>query len=108
MLTQNEIEKIVGTIKDTAKPDKIYLFGSYAYGRASDKSDLDLLVIDDSSRDKNSLALEISRSLFPRNYGLDLIVASSKEIKEKQEKKLGFWLGMTSKSKKLYDKGEYK
>jgi predicted nucleotidyltransferase len=104
MLTQNEIEKIVGTIKDTAKPDKIYLFGSYAYGQATDKSDLDLLVIDDSPRDKNSLALDISRSLFPRNYGLDLIVASSKEIKEKQQKKLGFWLAITFKGKKLYER----
>jgi predicted nucleotidyltransferase len=104
MLNQNEIEKIISTIKNTAKPDKIYLFGSYAHGKATDKSDLDLLVVDDSARDKNSLALEISRSLFPRNYGLDLIVASSNEIKEKQQKKLGFWLDITFKGKKLYER----
>ena len=104
MLTPNEIDKIVGTIKDTAKPDKIYLFGSYAHGRATDKSDLDLLVIDDSPRDKNSLALLISRSLFPRNYGLGLIVASSKELKAKQQRKLGFWLDITFRGRKLYER----
>jgi len=104
MLTQNEITQIVETIKNKAKPDKIYLFGSYANGKATDKSDLDLLVVDDSSRDRNKLALEISKSLFPRNFGLDLIVASSDEIQKKQQKKLGFWVNITARGKKVYER----
>ena len=44
MLNQDEINKIINTVKDKAKPNKIYLFGSYAYGKATEKSDLDLLV----------------------------------------------------------------
>ena len=104
MLTQNEIDKIVGVIKDKAKPNKIYLFGSYAYGKATEKSDLDLLVVDDSKRDKNRLALEISRSLFPRNFGLDLIVASSEEIQRKQKNQLGFWIEIIAKGKKVYER----
>ncbi|MDI6731747.1 MAG: nucleotidyltransferase domain-containing protein [Candidatus Margulisbacteria bacterium] len=103
MLNQDEINKIIDTIKDRAKPSRIYLFGSYASGKATDLSDVDLLVVDDSPRNKNQLALEISKSLFPRNFGLDLIVASSEEIRNKQRKKLGFWLEITSKGKKVYE-----
>lgn len=102
MLTQEEIEKIAETIKTKVKPNKIYLFGSYALGKANDLSDLDLLVIDDSDRDKKSLALEISKSLFPRNFGLDLIVESSKELKKKCQ--LNFWREITAKGKKLYER----
>jgi len=104
MLSQGEISEIVDKIKNKAKPDKIYLFGSYAYDRATEKSDLDLLVVDDSGRDKNKLALEISRTLFLRNFGLDLIVASSFEIQQKQERKLGFWINITAKGKKVYER----
>ena len=102
MLTQEEIEKIAETIKTKIKPDKIYLFGSYALGKATNLSDLDILVVDDSPRDKKSLALEISKSLFPRNYGLDLLVTSSEELKGKS--RLNFWRAITAGGKKLYER----
>lgn len=102
MLTQQEINQIVETIKTTAKPDKIYLFGSYALGKATSLSDLDLLVVDNSGRDKKALALEISKSLFPRNFGLDLLVASSEELSRKSQ--LNFWRELTAKGKQLYER----
>ena len=102
MLTQKEISQIVEKIKTTIKPDKIYLFGSYAFGKATNLSDIDLLVIDDSHRDKKALALEISKALFPRSFGLDLLVTSSKDLKKKSQ--LNFWREITAKGKKLYER----
>jgi predicted nucleotidyltransferase len=102
MLTQQEINQIVETIKARTNPDKIYLFGSYAFGKATNLSDLDLLIIDDSNRDKKALALEISKSLFPRNFGLDLLVTSTKDLKKKGQ--LNFWREITTKCKKLYER----
>jgi len=102
MLTQKEINQIIETIKTKAKPDKIYLFGSYAFGKATNFSDLDLLVVDDSNRDKKALALEISKSIFPRNFGLDLIVTSSEELKKKNQ--LNFWRKITTNGKILYER----
>ena len=101
MISQDEIDKIVETIKIRVKPNKIYLFGGYAMGKATNFSDLDLLVIDDSNRDKKKLALEISKSLFPRKFGLDLIVTSSEDLKKKR--RLNFWQEITEKGKILYD-----
>jgi len=102
MVSKEQITKIISQISQKIKPDSIYLFGSYALGTATDKSDLDLLVIDNSKRNKNSLALQISKMLFPRKYGLDLIVSSSEEIKNKKD--LSFWDNIMKKGKKLYER----
>lgn len=104
MLSKNDINNIIEKIKTNIKPKQIYLFGSYAEGKETDLSDVDLLVVDDSGRNKNELALEISSMLFPRRYGLELIVASPEEIEEKKQKKLMFWENILNKGKKFYER----
>ena len=39
------LARIVRNIVESVAPEKIILFGSYAYGNATDDSDLDILVI---------------------------------------------------------------
>jgi predicted nucleotidyltransferase len=52
MLKQKEIEAITEIIKETVECEKIYLFGSYAYGTPTKDSDLDFYVVipDDADR----------------------------------------------------------
>jgi len=45
MYSNKEIMEFVSIVAEVADPDKIILFGSYAYGAPDDKSDLDFLVI---------------------------------------------------------------
>jgi predicted nucleotidyltransferase len=45
MITNDEINMVSREIIEKFFPDKIVLFGSYAYGNPSSNSDLDLLVI---------------------------------------------------------------
>ena len=45
MYSNEEIEQLVCIIAEVANPDRIILFGSYAYGTPNDTSDVDLLVI---------------------------------------------------------------
>jgi predicted nucleotidyltransferase len=49
---KDEIASIVSVIKNTVDCDKIYLFGSYAYGEPNEDSDLDFYVVvpDNSER----------------------------------------------------------
>ena len=47
--TKAELNKIVRRVVDAYRPDKIILFGSYAYGKPSADSDLDLLIIKKTS-----------------------------------------------------------
>jgi len=45
MYSNEEIMQFVFLIVEVADPDRIILYGSYAYGNPNDKSDLDFLVI---------------------------------------------------------------
>ncbi len=102
MLNREDINNVIINIKKIANPKKIYLFGSYAKGEANEYSDIDILVVDDSAKNKHQIALEISEKLFPRNYSLDLIVVSPDEIEKKQTLKLDFWIDILKNGKLLY------
>ena len=45
MYSNEDITSIVELVAEVTDPDKIILFGSYAYGNPSEQSDIDLLVI---------------------------------------------------------------
>jgi uncharacterized protein len=48
MLTEAEIQTLADKIAKRMEPEKIIIFGSYAKGTATARSDLDLLVIKDT------------------------------------------------------------
>ena len=48
--TRTEINKIVKRLVDAYRPEKIILFGSYAYGVPHQDSDVDLLIIKTTSQ----------------------------------------------------------
>ncbi len=96
------ITKITASIKELVNPKSIIMFGSHATGNAGSDSDIDLLVVDDSGREKNSVALEISRALFPRDYGLDLFVESPDDLRQKSQ--YGFWQEVLNTGKVLYER----
>ena len=45
MIMMEQIESLGKSIVHAFQPERIILFGSYAYGRPNDNSDVDLLVI---------------------------------------------------------------
>lgn len=79
MIDQQKIEKIVETIIKTVSPEKIILFGSYARGKATEESDIDLVVIWDSNLNPHKRNLFLSR-LFPRrDFSLDIFAFTREE-----------------------------
>lgn len=71
------VEKLIATM-----PEKIILFGSYAYGEPTDNSDLDILVvtgdkiIPSSFAEKSKIYLKISQAIsdIKKEFPVDLIV----------------------------------
>ncbi len=49
MTAAHEIERIVRRIAEGYKPLKVILFGSYAYGEPTADSDIDLLIVKETS-----------------------------------------------------------
>lgn len=82
MITKKKIEEIKQKIIKTVFPEKIILFGSYATGRPTEESDIDLVVIWNSDLNPHKRSLFLSR-LFPkRDFSLD-VFAFTKEEAEK-------------------------
>src|SRR5438477_6044677 len=72
------IRRFARRIAERFKPDKIILFGSYAYGKPHNESDVDLLVI---MRTKNTVDQAIRiKTAFKRLFSLDLIVRTPSKI----------------------------
>lgn len=108
MVTQNKINKIVKTIANNYSPEKIILFGSYAYGKPTEDSDLDLLVVvKKNSQPRYKRAREIRRYLWGiTDVPKDILVYTQNEIDEWKEVKEAFITMVIKKGKVLYENKE--
>ena len=57
MITEEQIQAVVRRIVEGYAPDKIILFGSYAYGVPHEHSDLDLLITREASEKKRAMVV---------------------------------------------------
>jgi predicted nucleotidyltransferase len=103
-LTPKLVEQIVNHIVAAAGPKKIILFGSYARGEARPTSDLDLLVIADSTipRHRRSAPLygALSKILLP----MDIVVFTPEEVQEWSGVRQAFVTTAVREGKVLYEK----
>ena len=78
---ERTLRKIVHRMVQALQPKKIILFGSYADGTPSPDSDVDLLVIMETSAPPAERYLTVSRLLRPRPFPVDILVKTPKEIR---------------------------
>jgi predicted nucleotidyltransferase len=97
------IRRYARAIAERFQPDKIILFGSYAYGTPNEDSDVDLLVVM-PTWNQLSQAVQI-RVALTAPFPMDLIVRTPKEMKWRLEERESFLSEITSKGKVLYEKG---
>lgn len=79
-----EIKDKVDVIAKKYRPEKIMLFGSYAKGRPSSGSDVDLLVIMQTNQPTLELASEISQTL-KHTFPMDILVRTPQDIARRLE-----------------------
>jgi uncharacterized protein len=102
---------IIDKLKKTS-PEKIILFGSYAYGEPSEDSDLDILVVtgDDiipsSFSEKSLIYLRISKAIsdIKKEFPVDLIVHTKPMHQRFIENNSLFARELLTKGKVLYEK----
>ena len=101
-IPQKAIDQVVEQIVEKFKPQKIILFGSYARGNPRPESDVDLLVVMKRSNKKINQSLEIRRHLDVM-FGLDLVVYTSKRLKERVDMGDWFLRDVLKEGKVLYE-----
>ena len=74
------ISTMVDRIVEAFQPAQIVLFGSHARGTATERSDVDLLVILPNVSDKRDTAIKIRRVLGDLPVCKDIVVATPEEV----------------------------
>jgi len=98
------IRRFARQVAERFKPDKIILFGSYAYGQPHEDSDVDVLVVM-PARNELDQAFKI-RLAVPAPFPMDLLVRTPKEMKWRLEEGESFLSEVMSKGKILYEKDD--
>jgi predicted nucleotidyltransferase len=85
-------------------PEKIILFGSFAYGNPTADSDVDLLVIMQTNASLTERYLSVSRLLRPRPFPVDILVKTPQEIERAVSSDDFFLKEVLSRGKILYER----
>jgi len=85
------------------KPEKVFLFGSFATGRAKKNSDVDLLVIKKTKERFTKRLLQVS-GLVNSPMGTDILVYTPKEWKSALKEENYFVREIAQTGKLLYDR----
>ena len=89
MINIEELKPLIVERLKPLNPDKIILFGSYAYGTPTEDSDIDLFLLKDNLDIENmrSYKLELQKKLFDiqKKYllGIDIFVDSTKRMEDR-------------------------
>ncbi|SPE55405.1 Putative nucleotidyltransferase (modular protein) [Verrucomicrobia bacterium] len=103
MVKRSQIRAFSDAVVRQFRPQKIVLFGSYAYGKPTENSDVDLLVIMPRTRDRGERMSVRIRHAIPRNFPLDLLVRTPSDVAKRLRWGDPFIHELLKKGKVLYE-----
>jgi len=101
-ISRQTINMLARQIARQFNPRKIILFGSYAYGKPTEDSDVDILVIMPFEGRNPRKATEIWMATKPK-FPIDIMVRKPAEIKKRIQMGDFFMREITEKGKVLYE-----
>jgi predicted nucleotidyltransferase len=103
-ISMRVIRRFARQVAERFQPEKIILFGSYAYGTPHADSDVDILVIM-PARNQIDQAVKI-RCQAPRRFPMDLLVRTPATMKWRLAEGDLFHTEIVTKGRVLYEKGD--
>ena len=99
------ITAVAKKIEMQYRPQKIILFGSYAWGDPTEGSDLDLLVVKETNEKPRKRSLNVRKILNEENglIGMDILVYTPEELSRRMAIGDGFLSRILSEGKVLYE-----
>src|SRR6185437_4197195 len=102
MIDRRKITAFVDEVVRQFQPERVVLFGSYAYGKPGADSDVDLLVIMPHERHPAITGAEI-RKRIRAGFPMDLLVRSPREIRERLDIDDSFIAEILERGETLYE-----
>lgn len=98
-----DIKRYCDAIAAAFKPQRIILFGSHAYGKPNEDSDVDVLVVmPKSKRVRRDTAVKI-RLKVRADFPVDMLVRGQSEVERRVQDQDLFMLDITEKGKVMYE-----
>jgi predicted nucleotidyltransferase len=98
-----EFKRILDIIIEKYKPEKVILFGSFAAGDIHEWSDIDMVIIKETSLRPIDRCVELSRLVEPK-VGIDFFIYTPDEYKNLLSEKYTFLINIIKKGKVVYEK----
>jgi len=97
------ISIVVEKIKNEYQPEKVILFGSYAYGKPVEESDIDLFIIKETEKKRVDRYCEVRKILRDiRGISIQPVVFTKGELDSRLKIKDDFILEIMEKGEVLY------
>jgi len=104
MLPQKLVEEITHKIVRYYNPDKIIVFGSYAKGNNTQKSDIDILVLKDTDLPKYARGRELQHFFLDSIIPVDFHFYTKEEFDEERNIPYSFAFSIDQTGKIIYEK----
>lgn len=102
MISREAIQRYCDAIAAAFKPRKIILFGSYAYGKPTEDSDVDVMVVMPRKRYRRDLGWRNPVKV-PPAFPLDMLVEPEDRLEKRIEDRESFILDVTERGKIMYE-----
>ena len=103
MVPMPEIKRYCDAIAAAFKPRRIILFGSHAYGKPHEDSDVDVLVIMPKSRRAGRQTAIKIRDKVEAGFPVDVLVRGETEVERRVRERDLFMTYITSKGRIMYE-----
>ncbi len=103
-VTRRQIAAVARHIAERFDPEKIILFGSYAYGKPTAESDVDFLVVMKKRLRWPKQEAQISLSFKPYPFPMDILVETPQRIDHRVSLGDPFLTEITTRGRTLYER----
>lgn len=104
---KRQVNNIIKSIQPF-KPEKVILFGSYAWGQPKKDSDFDLFIIKQTKENPSKRAYKVRRCLNNINESFDILVFTHQEIQRRIAINDFFIQDILSRGEVIYEKAKFK
>jgi predicted nucleotidyltransferase len=106
MIHESQIQQVAVQLGDAAQASQVILFGSYARGEATDRSDVDLMVVAETDLPRHKRAVGLYKQFRPYPFGMDIVVYTPQEVQDGKRSALTFVSTVLREGKTLYERRE--
>jgi predicted nucleotidyltransferase len=103
-VTKELLEEVTERIVDALAPEQVILFGSYAHGKPTPDSDVDLLIVMETEERPSKRRQAVSRLFRERPFPMDIVVRTPAEMEQSMERVDPFIHDALRRGKVLYER----